>query len=212
MKNDEKAETTVEVIEDGRTVGDWRTAADWAKTATLNEALAMLDAVRETIARHAAEIDPADRAELEAATPAGFKPYPVIVDHAGHVFDPASGWVVNVNVFTDAELRRDLARENHMGDVLERYGARWLSYELADQTDKPEPQDAEIRDGALWCPHCGARDLIVEIDQAERENDVSVLDTETVVVEQENATWETLRYECKGCRGEVDLPYEVTHP
>jgi hypothetical protein len=42
------------------------------------------------------------RAELEAATPKGFNIYRVIVGPNGEVFDPASGWVVDVNVFTDA--------------------------------------------------------------------------------------------------------------
>ena len=63
--------------------------------------------------------------------PEGFKTYQVIVTPDGKVVQPASCWIVEVDVFTERELRHDLDRASHMGDLLERrYNARGLTSDL----------------------------------------------------------------------------------
>lgn len=78
--------------------------------------------------------------------------------------------------------------------------------------NKSKPPDASVRDGALVCPHCDARASIVEVDSDTRHNPVHVIaSSENVrlfVVETEPSR-EIDRFECRRCKGEVNLPYEI---
>lgn len=76
----------------------------------------------------------------------------------------------------------------------------------------PPVGKATIRDGALVCPQCGCRDSIVEIDTATRENKVSVFSAGILSVHQEDAHFETDRFQCTGCGHEVALPFAVCCP
>lgn len=61
------------------------------------------------------------------------KTYRVVVGPNGEVFKPESCWIVDVDMYSEKELRGAIDRADHLGDVLDRYGARDLKADLVQR-------------------------------------------------------------------------------
>lgn len=83
--------------------------------------------------------------------------------------------------------------------------------EAKDLIVVPDPDDPES--GHVLCPHCGAQDTLTEQDQSIRWNEGEVYfeDGKPVSINWSlgDGSYETDKYLCLSCHGEINLPTEI---